>query len=81
MLSYNIGTDIAGDELTIGGGISIPNLKELKGLISFKGNLYLKNSWYLGLEVRQTFLDPASGAFGLIVSPYVGVNVFYRIKN
>lgn len=82
ILSYNIATDREGNELLIGGGLCLENFKKLKPIISFKGNLYLKNSFYLGIEIRQPFLDPIytnANVVGFFISPYIGINMFYKI--
>ncbi|MEO8663878.1 MAG: hypothetical protein ABI462_00165 [Ignavibacteria bacterium] len=84
LLSYNFGTDKEGNELLLGAGISFENTERLRPLISLKGNLYLKNSFYLGLEIRQPFLESVpigSQQLGIFVTPFIGVNLFYRIIN
>ncbi|MBK6538947.1 MAG: hypothetical protein IPG09_14640 [Ignavibacteria bacterium] len=82
LLSYKIGVDRKGNELLLGGGVSYENFRQLKLLVSLKGNLYLRNSFYLGLEIKQPFLDPifTNSQLGFFISPYLVINIFYTLK-
>lgn len=82
LILYNAGTDVQGNEILFGGGISYQDIDQIKPLISVKGNLYLKNNFYLGLEIRQPFIDTileSTSSVGIFVSPYIGINLFYKL--